>query len=303
MKRATALRALAGLLAGPALAPFSRSWAQTGNAPAGPLRVVASFSILADMVQQVAGPLADIYTLVVRGGDAHVFEPRPADAQKLAQADLVVLNGLHLEGWMDRLVQASGFKGRLLVASEGITPRLLDGHPDPHAWQSLRLAETYVRNIQGALKAALPRQAARIDQQGSRYLADIRALDGWVRTQIATLPPAQRRAVTTHDAFGYFAAEYGVTWLAPQGWTTAEEVSAKDVARVVRELRAQRVRALFLESAGDPRLMQQIAREAGVRIGGELYADTLSPVGGPADTYLHLFEYNVKTMLQAMRGH
>ena len=136
----------------------------------------------------------------------------------------------------------------------------------------------------------------------SRYLADIQALDTRVRAQIGALTPAQRRAVTTHDAFGYFAAEYGVTWLAPQGWTTAEEVSAKDVARVVRELRAQHVRALFLESAGDPRLMQQIAREAGVRIGGELYADTLSPAGGPADTYLHLFEHNVKTMLQAMRG-
>jgi len=291
MNRATALRTLAALLAGPALGPISRSWAQESKASTGPLRVVASFSILADMVQQVAGPLAEVHTLVGPGGDAHVFEPRPADAQKLARADLVVLNGLHLEGWMDRLIQASGFRGRRVVASDGVTPRLLDGHPDPHAWQSLRLAAIYVRNIRAGLKAALPRQAARIDQQAARYLAHIGAL-----------APAQRRAVTTHDAFGYFAAEYGVTWLAPQGWTTAEEVSAKDVTRVVRELRAQHVRALFLESAGDPRLMQQIAREAGVHIGGELYADTLSPAGGPADTYLHLFEHNVKTLLQAMRG-
>ncbi|MCO5977927.1 metal ABC transporter solute-binding protein, Zn/Mn family [Ideonella oryzae] len=302
MNRATALRTLAALLAGPALGPISRSWAQESNASTGPLRVVASFSILADMVQQVAGPLAEVHTLVGPGGDAHVFEPRPADAQKLARADLVVLNGLHLEGWMDRLIQASGFKGRRVVASDGVTPRLLDGHPDPHAWQSLRLAAIYVRNIRAGLKAALPRQAARIDQQAARYLADIEGLDARVRAQIGALAPAQRRAVTTHDAFGYFAAEYGVTWLAPQGWTTAEEVSAKDVTRVVRELRAQHVRALFLESAGDPRLMQQIAREAGVHIGGELYADTLSPAGGPADTYLHLFEHNVKTMLQAMRG-
>lgn len=302
MNRATALRTLAALLTGPAFGPISHSWAQEGNASTGPLRVVASFSILADMVQQVAGPLVEVHTLVGPGGDAHVFEPRPADAQKLARADLVVLNGLHLEGWMDRLIQASGFKGRRVVASEGVTPRLLDGHPDPHAWQSLRLAAIYVRNIQSALKAARPQEAARIDQQAGRYLADIQTLDTRVRAQIGALAPAQRRAVTNHDAFGYFAAEYGVTWLAPQGWTTAEEVSAKDVARVVRELRAQHVRALFLESAGDPRLMQQIAREAGVRIGGELYADTLSPAGGPADTYLHLFEHNVKTMLQAMRG-
>lgn len=298
MNRATALRTLAVLMA----APLSASWAQGTAATSQPLRIVASFSILGDMVRQVAGPLAEVHTLVGPGGDAHVFEPRPADAQKLAQADLVVLNGLHLEGWMDRLIQASGFKGRRVVASDGVTPRLLDGHPDPHAWQSLRLAAIYVRNIQSALKAARPQEAARIDPLASRYLADIQALDTRVRAQIGALTPAQRRAVTTHDAFGYFAAEYGVTWLAPQGWTTAEEVSAKDVARVVRELRAQHVRALFLESAGDPRLMQQIAREAGVRIGGELYADTLSPAGGPADTYLHLFEHNVKTMLQAMRG-
>ena len=298
MNRATALSTLAALMA----VPLSASWAQGTVATAQPLRIVASFSILGDMARQVAGPLAEVHTLVGPGGDAHVFEPRPADAQKLAQADLVVLNGLHLEGWMDRLIQASGFKGRRVVASDGVTPRLLDGHPDPHAWQSLRLAAIYVRNIQSALKAARPRQAARIDQLAGRYLADIQALDTRVRAQIGALTPAQRRAVTTHDAFGYFAAEYGVTWLAPQGWTTAEEVSAKDVARVVRELRAQHVRALFLESAGDPRLMQQIAREAGVRIGGELYADTLSPPGGPADTYLHLFEHNVRTMLQAMRG-
>lgn len=298
MNRATALRTLAALMA----APLSASRAQGTPATARPLRVVASFSILGDMVRQVAGPLAEVHTLVGPGGDAHVFEPRPADAQKLAQADLVVLNGLHLEGWLDRLIQASGFRGRRVVASEGVTPRLLDGHPDPHAWQSLRLAAIYVRNIQSALKAVRPQEAARIDQQAGRYLADIQALDTRVRAQIGALTAAQRRAVTTHDAFGYFAAEYGVTWLAPQGWTTAEEVSAKDVARVVRELRAQHVRALFLESAGDPRLMQQIAREAGVRIGGELYADTLSPAGGPADTYLHLFEHNAKTMLQAMRG-
>jgi ABC-type Zn uptake system ZnuABC Zn-binding protein ZnuA len=263
--------------------------------------VVASFSILGDMVRQVAGPLAEVHTLVGPGGDAHVFEPRPADAQKLAQADLVVLNGLHLEGWLDRLIQASGFKGRRVVASEGVTPRLLDGHPDPHAWQSLRLAATYVRNIQSALKAVRPQEAARIDQQAGRYLADIQALDTRVRAQIGALTAAQRRAVTTHDAFGYFAAEYGVTWLAPRAGPPRKK-SRPRMWRVVRELRAQHVRALFLESAGDPRLMQQIAREAGVRIGGELYADTLSPAGGPADTYLHLFEHNVKTMLQAMRG-
>lgn len=298
MNRATALRTLAALLA----VPLSASWAQSTPVATRPLRIVASFSILGDMVRQVAGPLAEVHTLVGPGGDAHVFEPRPADAQKLAQADLVVLNGLHLEGWMDRLIQASGFRGRRVVASEGVTPRLLDGHPDPHAWQSLRLAAIYVRNIQSALKTVRPQEAVRIDQLASRYLAEIQALDTRVRAQIGALTPAQRRAVTTHDAFGYFAAEYGVTWLAPQGWTTAEEVSAQDVARVVRELRTQHVRALFLESAGDPRLMQQIAREAGVRIGGELYADTLSPAGGPADTYLHLFEHNVKTMLQAMRG-
>lgn len=298
MKRSTVLAALASLCAAPALWPGMAHAA----APGKPLRVVASFSILGDMVQQVAGPLAEVHTLVGPGGDAHVFEPRPADAQRLASADLVVINGLHLEGWIDRLIQASGFKGRVVVASQGITPRLLDGHPDPHAWQSLRWAATYVRNIQAALKTARPAQATQLDRQAEAYLKQLQALDQRTRAQLAAIPAAQRRAVTTHDAFGYFAAEYGVTWLAPQGWTTAEDVSAKDVARVVRELKAQHVRALFLESAGDPRLMQQIAREAGVHIGGELYADTLSPAGGPADSYLKLFEYNVRTIVQALQA-
>lgn len=296
MKRSTALAALAGLCLAPAWMTSARAAARA------PLRVVATFSILADMVRQVAGPLAEVHSLVPAGGDSHVYEPGPADVQKLAHADLVFVNGLNLEGWIDRLIRSSGYKGRVIVVSQGVQARMLDGHPDPHAWQSLRWGAQYVRNIQAALKSARPQDAAQLDRQAQAYLQQIQQLDQWVHAQMAAVAPTDRRAVTTHDAFGYFAAEYGMTWLSPQGWTTASDVSARDVARVVQQLRAQRVHALFLENAGDPRMMEQIAREAGVKVGGELYADSLSAPNGDADSYLKLVRHNVTTILSALRA-
>ena len=265
------------------------------------LRVVASFSILADMVREVGGDAVDVIALVEPDADAHVFEPSPADVQRIAKADLVVVNGLRFEGWVDRLIQASGSRGRVVVATRGVTLRHIGSEPDPHAWQDLAQARRYVDNIRAALIAASPTRAGEIQQRSDDYLRRIEALERSTRSRFARIDPADRRVVTSHDAFGYFAQAYGVSFIPVQGWTTGAEASAADVARIVRQLKAQRVRALFVENITDPRLLERIAHEAGAQVGGTLYSDALSPPGTPGDTYLRMFEHNVATLLAALQ--
>ena len=269
--------------------------------PAQPLRVVASFSVLADMVREVGGDAVAVSGLVGPDADAHVFEPSPRDAQRLANADLVVVNGLRFEGWIERLIQASGYRGPVVTATRGITPRLLGSEPDPHAWQSLVNARRYVENIRVALVAARPALATQINQRSADYGRRIDALEASTRMRLQRIAVADRRVVTSHDAFGYFADSYGVTFVHAQGWTTGTEASAADVAGIVRQLKTQKVRALFVENITDPRLVQRIAREAGARVGGTLYSDALSPPGTAGDTYLRMFEHNVATLLAALQ--
>ena len=273
---------------------------------AEPLQVVASFSILGDMVEQLGAGHVTVTTLVGPDGDAHVFEPTPADAKALRGADLVVINGLGLEGWLPRLIQASGYRGPLVLASRGIHPRTMqeDGKTitDPHAWQDLRNGETYAANITAALAAADPADAADFTAAGERYRARLAGLDQEVRREIAAVPQAARRVITSHDAFGYFAAAYGIDFIAPVGFSTEAEPSAGDLARIVRQMRATGVKALFLENMTDPRLIEQLAREADATIGGNLYADALSPPTGPAPTYTAMFESNVPKLVAAMSG-
>jgi zinc/manganese transport system substrate-binding protein len=269
-------------------------------AQSAPLRVVASFSVLADMVREVGGPAVDVTSLVGPGADPHAFTPAPADVRRVAGADLVVVNGLHFEGWIERLLQASGYQGAIVVASHGIVPRRVGLTVDPHAWQSLAHAKRYVENIRAALVAAAPAQARDIDARAANYLQRIAALEQDTVARIGRLPPAQRRVVTAHDAFGYFAAAYGVEFVSPRGASSDGEPSAEALAHVVREVRAQRVGALLQESTGDPRLIQRVAREAGAAVGGALYADALSPPGTAADTYLRMFAYNVRTIVEAL---
>ena len=268
--------------------------------PAPKLRVVASFSILADMVREVAGDGAEVSALVGPDSDAHVFEPSPSDARRVANAELVIVNGLRFEGWIERLIKAAGYRGPVVVATRGITPLLLGGGTDPHAWQSLPNARVYVKNIAAALTAARPQQAAAFERRAADYLRRIDALDASVRTRLDAVPREQRRVITSHDAFGYFAEAYGVRFIAPQGWTTGSEASAADVARIVRQIKSQQVRALFVENISDPRLLQRIATEAGVQLGGTLFSDALSAPGTAGDTYLRMFEHNVATLLAAL---
>jgi zinc/manganese transport system substrate-binding protein len=298
MHRVNRRQALAAACALPALVA-----AQSATPPA-PLQVVASFSLLADMVAAVGGDAVTVHALVGPDADAHAFTPAPADAQRLAQAGLIVVNGLGFEGWIDRLVRASGSKAPVLVASQGISVRRIGNVVDPHAWQSLVAAQRYVENIRAALVAAVgaarPAQAAAIDARAAAYSRQLAALDASVRTRLAAIPPDQRRLVTSHDAFGYLADAWGLDMRAAQGWSSAGEASAADVARLIRQLKAQRVRALFVENISDPRLVQRIAHEAGATLGGTLYSDALSPPGSRADSYLKLMAHNAETLLAAL---
>jgi len=286
---------------------------------AEPLKVVTSISILADMVQQVTGSNADVTSLVPPNGDAHSFEPSPVNAKALASADLVVVNGLALEPWMQRLIDASGYKGPVIVASKGVTPRQLneeeeaheheDGHEahdnhhgdyDPHAWQDLSNGKIYVGNIEAALEKADPKHADIYATAARNYLNEIDALDKWVRAEIAKVPVEKRNVITTHDAFGYFGEAYGVTFHAPAGINAEAEVSAKDLARLIDQIKQEKIKALFVENMSDPRMMQTIARETGAEQGGELYSDALSPPDGEAPTYLDMFRVNVPRLVAAM---
>ena len=350
---ATALLALS--LSAPAIAQSDR-----------PTPVVATFSILGDMVKRIGGEHIAVTTLVGPNGDAHVYQPTPADARAVSEATILVVNGLQFEGWLDRLIDASDFDGMRVVATEGIEPIAFDdehdqgdnldvhaeeaghdhghddqaeaGHDDdhdhdkhakaaahnhdddhddkahaeaghdhhdhgvfdPHAWQSLGNAADYVDNITAALAQADPANAADFYQNRAAYVAEIEALDAEIREIVAALPAERRIVVTSHDAFQYFGGEYGLTFIAPQGLSTESEASAKDVARLIQQIRERGIHAVFIENIGDARLLEQIANETGAAIGGTLYPDALSGPDGPAPTYLDMMRHNTMTLAQAL---
>jgi len=265
-----------------------------------PLPVVASFSILGDFLRQVGGDAVRVSVLVGPDSDAHVYEPTPADARKVSEAKLVFVNGLGFEGWLDRLVAAADAKSRIIVASAGITPRKLAGGLDPHAWQDVANARRYVENIRDALKSADPERAALYEAKAAAYLATLETLDKEIVSAIAAIPSQRRRIVSTHDAFGYFAARYGLEFIAPQGVSTEAEPSARDIARIIDAARREKVAAVFLENISDPRLAQRLAKESGVRLGGELYSDALSKPDGPAASYVEMMRHNIEELTKAL---
>jgi zinc/manganese transport system substrate-binding protein len=271
------------------------------------LRIVASFSIVGDMVKEIAGDRAEVTTLVGPDGDAHTFEPTPADARTIADADVIFINGLGFEPWMEPLTKSAGYKGRVVAVSDGVAARTMveeeadsETVTDPHAWQDLRNGVTYANNIIAALSQADSSNAAGYRSSGEAYVASLQALDADVRRQIETVPPAKRRVITSHDAFGYFAAAYGVEFLAPEGISTESEASAGDLARLIDQIKREGVKALFVENVTDPRMIEMIASEAGVKLGGALYSDALSPPDGPAPHYVDMFKNNVPKLVAAM---
>jgi zinc/manganese transport system substrate-binding protein len=268
------------------------------------LNVVATFSILADFVKNVGRDRVVVSTLVGPNGDAHVYQPTPADAKTLAAARVVFANGLGFEGWMERLVKASGTRAPLVVVTTGLKPRKSeDDHAhgaDPHAWQSVGNAKIYVANIRDGLAAADPAGKASYEANAAAYLAKLDALETEIQAAIAKIPPDRRRIITTHDAFGYFAAAYGVVFMAPQGVSTESEVSARDVAKIITQIRKQKIPAVFLENVTDKRLLARIGAESGARIGGTLYSDALTDANGEAPSYLDMMRHNVKQLAAAL---
>ncbi|HKQ55541.1 MAG TPA: metal ABC transporter substrate-binding protein [Methyloceanibacter sp.] len=279
-----------------------------GAAAAEKVKAVASFSILGDMVREVGGDRVEVATLVGPNGDAHVFSPTPADAKALASAAVFFVNGLGFEGWIDRLEKAADFKGKVVVASEGVKPLTMTeeegGAPetvtDPHAWQDLANGKIYVANIRDGLIAADPEGKSAYEANAAKYLASIEAEEGAVRAALGALPEARRKIITSHDAFGYFGKAYGLEIVASQGVSTESEASAQDVAKIIRQIRQQKIPAVFIENITDHRLLDQIARETGAKIGGALYSDALSEPGGPAPTYLDMFRHNVGAIATAL---
>lgn len=264
------------------------------------LNVVASFSILGDFVKNVGGDRVGVTTLVGPDGDVHVYTPTPADARKITDAKLLVVNGFGLEGWLPRLLQAAGGKASIVTATGGIAPLRLGSDADPHAWQSVANAEKYVVNIRDALVAADPADADVFKKNAQSYLARLEALDGEVRQAVSQIPEDHRKVISTHDAFGYFAARYGIQFIAPIGVSTEAEPSARDVAKIIAQVRASHIPAVFLERIGDPRLMRRISAESGAKVGGTLYSDALTDEKGEAPTYIDMVRHNIGTLTSAL---
>lgn len=268
---------------------------------AGKLNVVATFTILGDMVRNVGREHVALTTLVGPDADAHVYEPTPADARALARADLVVVNGLGFEGWIDRLIAVSGYRGPVAVASEGVAALTVEGNqPDPHAWQDPANGRLNVANIAAALAAADPAHADHYRRRSRAYDRELAALDMAIRGRLDAFPADRRKVITSHDAFQYFGRAYGIDFRAPVGLSTESEPSAGELAALVRQMKDEGIHALFVENITDPRLVEQLAREAGAVIGGRLYSDSLSGPGGPAPTYLDMFRHNVGEIARAV---
>jgi zinc/manganese transport system substrate-binding protein len=288
------------------------------TASAAEIKVVASFSILGDFARNVGGDRIDVTTLVGPNGDAHLYEPRPADAAALEQANVVLVNGLAFEGFMSRLVEASGTKAAVVEVSKGIEPLKAsegehhegEGHEeaghhgefDPHAWQSIHNAEIYVKNIADALCDADKAGCATYTANSQAYLKQLTELEAEVKASLEAIPADRRTIITSHDAFGYFEHQYGLKFIAPEGISTEAEASAADVAKLVDQVKEDKASAIFLENITNPRLVEQIVTETGIKLGGTLYSDALSDADGPASTYIDMFRHNVGTIEAAILG-
>jgi zinc/manganese transport system substrate-binding protein len=279
------------------------------GARAAEVEVITSFSILGDLVRQIGGERVSVHTLIGPGQDAHAYEPRPSDARRIKRTGLVVQNGLGFDDWLPRLARASGYRGSLVVASDGIRPLAMhsgngndarEARTDPHAWQDVANAQVYAANIATALIAADPGGAEFYRANAARYRAALDVLDADIRAAIARLPQERRRVVSSHDAFGYFARAYGMTFLAPVGTAGYSRPSARDVARLIEQLRNEKAPAVFIETILDPRLIERIRIESGAAMGGTLYSDALSPPDGPAPTYIAMMRHNLDTLIAAL---
>jgi len=264
------------------------------------LNVVASFSIIGDFVRNVGGDAVSVTTLVGPDSDAHVYSPTPADAKRVAAARLVFVNGLGFEGWLSRLLKSAASKASVVTTTNGVTPLKVGSEADPHAWQSVANAKIYVANIRTALAAAAPEQAERFAANANAYLAELDALDREVRDAVAKIPESRRKVISTHSAFGYFANAYGIAFIAPLGVSTESEASARDVARIIAQVRSAKIPAVFVENITDPRLIGRISAETGAKLGGTLYSDSLTGQKGDSPTYIAMVRHNIRALTSAL---
>jgi zinc/manganese transport system substrate-binding protein len=264
------------------------------------LNVVASFSILGDFVRTIGGERVNLTTLVGPDSDVHVYAPTPSDAKTIAAAQVLIINGLGLEGWLPRLLQSSGSKAPIITATKGVAALKSGSDSDPHAWQAVANAKVYVANIRDALASADPAGAEVFRDRAERYLTELDALDREVREAIGKIPSERRKVISTHDAFGYFAAAYGIAFIAPLGVSTETEPSARDIAAIIGQVRAAKIPAVFLENISDDRLVGRIAAETGAAIGGTLFSDSLTGEKGDAPTYIAMVRHNIRALTSAL---
>jgi zinc/manganese transport system substrate-binding protein len=273
--------------------------------------VTASFSILGDIVRVVGGDRVSVTMLVGPNEDAHVFEPRPSDVKTILASKLVVTNGLGFEPWAAKLIKSAAYKGELVVASKGLKPLAMKdakshaghshGESDPHAWQNPNHVALYARNIAAALSKIDPAGSSTYMANAEGYAKELQQLDGWIKEQVANVPVARRKVITSHDAFGYLAAQYDISFLAPQGFSTDSEPSAKQVARLIQQIQREKIRAVFVENMSNPKLIARLAKDAGVTVGPSLYADALSAADKPGSTYLSMMRHNVTLLVAGMK--
>lgn len=276
---------------------------------AEPIPVVASFSILGDLVQVVGGQRVQVTTLVGPDADAHSFEPKPADARAILKARLFVTNGLNFEPWADKLAKSAAYQGAMVVASRGVKPIQIEeaghGHShqdaDPHAWQNPNNVVLYVQNIAAGLSRVDPAGASSYQANAARYAALLKDFDAQARAQFAAVPEAKRKVITSHDAFGYLAAHYQIKFLAPEGVNADATPSAKHVAELIRQMKRENIKAIFVENMSNPKLIAQLGKDAGATLGGTLYSDALSGPTEPGSSYLKLMQHNVTQLLAGMR--
>lgn len=274
------------------------------------ITVTTSFSILEDFVRVVGKERVSVTSLVGANQDAHVFEPKPSDAKAIQNSKLLVINGLGFEPWTNKLAKAANFKGTTLVASKGIRSLSSTEHKghahhhhdaDPHAWQNPQNVIQYVNNISSALSALDPAGATYFQSNAQAYIKDVQALDNWIESQLAKIPTDKRKVITSHDAFAYFAARYKIQFMAAQGTSTGAEPSAKQIAKLVQQIKREKVKTVFVENMSNPKLLEQLSKDAGARIGAPLYADALSAAGEPGSTYLHMMRHNVTHLVSSMQ--
>ncbi|HYW57634.1 MAG TPA: metal ABC transporter substrate-binding protein [Polaromonas sp.] len=289
------------------LALFAASAASPPAVAADKIPVLVSFSILGDLVQVVGKDRVAVTSLVGPNEDAHVFEPKAADAKNLLQTRLLVTNGLGFEHWTQKLVKSAGYKGPVAIASQGIQPRSMQAEKgkgaesDPHAWQDPTNVAIYVRNIAAALGKLDPQGKSQYEANTEAYVKELQTLDADAKTQIAAIPADKRKVITSHDAFGYLGTHYGIKFLAPQGMSTEAEPSARDVAKLIKQIQKEKIKAVFVENMSNSKLLAQLSKDAGVTPGPELYADALSKAGGPADTYLKMMRHNMAQLVAGMK--